>query len=383
MTKLIAVLVFCSMHASLYAQKKQFDQNRNLPVSELAHYINTALNREFDERQDPGVAVSIIHNGRVIIRNRKGVVDLEDYKLIGPHTGFYIASVIKPLTAEVILRLSEKGKIKLHDSIIDILPALPPYMKEVTVLNLLNHSSGIPDYYRHITWREPVIDNAHILSLLTEKSDSLLFTPGEKFDYSNSNFILLAEIAEEVSGISFAKLMQEMIFKRFEMEDSFVFTGFESLDNVATGYRYVNGEFLINDYSRIEFQKGVIGTYNMKTYGAGGMFASQSDLEKWVLNMQKLMGTHEMEMQLQGIKVPEDRYPFLNDVSYRTGWYSSFLGQKKILWHSGEFAGYRSLVMHVPQAGIGLIIAANDGSFSAEEFGLDLIQYISQKLHSL
>lgn len=169
----------------------------------------------------PGVATGVVRDGQVIYERVAGYADLSDSIRITPRTRFNIASNGKQFTALAVLMLAEEGKVHLSDDIRMYLPTLYPDLESpISIEHLLNHSSGIRDVYdlwslQGLTWWEHSFANADALALL-ERQRTLNFTPGTRRLYSNSNYILLAEIIAKASGESFVQYTTRL-FQRLNM----------------------------------------------------------------------------------------------------------------------------------------------------------------------
>ena len=159
--------------------------------------------------EGPGLAVLVKMNGRVVYEGAAGMADRIRGVRITGKTTFELASASKPLTASAVLKLVEAGSIYLDDSAKKWLPDLPNDWSEITVRDLLTHQSGIPDYMVGMAIRDaPRLLDGLTNEMLTARwraSPALLFTPGSRSQYSNSNFVLLAEIVAIASGRPFAQ----------------------------------------------------------------------------------------------------------------------------------------------------------------------------------
>ena len=152
--------------------------------------------------------VLIAKGGKVVFEKGYGYADREKQLPNSPETEFRIGSVTKPFTATLILQLQEKGKLSITDPVSKYLPEYPKG-DSITIANLLNHTSGIPSItsmkqYYQVWMKEPA---THELSISRFKNEPLRFSPGSKFEYSNSNYILLSYLAEKVSGKAFEELL--------------------------------------------------------------------------------------------------------------------------------------------------------------------------------
>jgi CubicO group peptidase (beta-lactamase class C family) len=220
----------------------------------------------------PGIATAIIQDGKVIYEKYAGFADLTDSTLIKNSTRFNIASNGKQFTALAILSLVDKKKLKLSDDIRKWFPNLYPNVKEkITIQNLLNHTSGIRDCYdlwslQGYTWWEKSFNNYDVLTLI-EKQTDLNFKPDTKYLYSNTNYILLALLAEKVTKKTFAEYTNEM-FRQLNMPN----TSFES------DYKNIRGHI-----ARAYFNFGTWTTYNWiwNVVGDGNIFSTLEDQIQW------------------------------------------------------------------------------------------------------
>ncbi len=347
-----------------YSQLTKLSSN---PYSGFSPYLNNELNQKLDDRLDPGIAVSIISDQQVQIRNMKGVDNLSSSQLLSATTSFYLASVTKPMTAQVVHELVDNNQLRLSQKVRSILPGLPKYMNNVTIQDLLTHQSGIPDYYQYITWREPLIDNAYVFKLLRDSVKNLNFSSGTKYEYSNANYILLAEVIEELTGTSYSDMLNQTVFDDYNMTNSSVGSPKKSL-RPAIGYNFKNDVFLRNDYRSIEFPGGFVGNFNKVTYGSSGVFSTLSDLERWVLNLYEI--DYFQNIESNDVRVEQTFEAPVKDVSYTHGWLKGSLLGYDIFWHSGGFGGYRNIIVCIPEIEFAIIALSNNGKFDAEGSGL-------------
>jgi len=365
--KYLIILFLVISHVCVTAQT--LEKVVSNPLSGYSSYLNNDLAHKLDDTMDPGIAVSVIYRNQVKIRNLKGVEEINTKRkqLVTPSTSFYLASVTKPMTAQIILKLVQSGKVSLSEKIGNYLTELPGFMLNIPVSNLLSHSSGIPDYFQYITWRETSIDNKYILSLMREKMKQLDFTPGTSYAYSNSNYVLLALIIEKVTGNSYRYEIESEIFKAVGMNQSSVGAPADGL-HPAIGYRYMDGKFMINDYKRIEFQNGIIAPFNKSAYGASGVFSTLADLEKYLID---LLGQEYFQ------SLPPDKTKINYEIAgvknayYGSGWFTGKINGREVYWHSGEFAGYRNILLLVPELSFAIVVLSNNGNINPEELVLN------------
>ena len=165
----------------------------------------------------------VAKNGVILFERTSGFRDRKNKERLTADTPIHVASISKVATALAILRLCDQGKIKLDEDIRTYLPGLP--YEGITVRMLLNHRSGIPyyGYFTHRTWDlGTTLSNRDILKLIKKHRFPLNFKPNNKFSYCNTNYALLALIAENISGIEFPVLMKQLIFDPLGMNNSLI-----------------------------------------------------------------------------------------------------------------------------------------------------------------
>lgn len=300
----------------------------------------------------PGVAVLAVRDGIKVYNKQFGLANME-YKIpIKENTAFNIASITKQFTAMGIMILAEDGKLGLNDSIVKYIPEISHYCGNVTIRCMLNNTSGIENYYRileRVNRKSLAITNEDVLNLLFNEN-SLLFSPGEKFDYSNSNYVLLAVVIERVTGLSYDEFMNKNIFSVLGMKNSFVFDEKQPIiSGRAYGYR-VKNDIICCDY------------YDALTTGDGGVFSTTDDLYLWdqALYTDKLVGRGSIELAFTPGKSNKGRR-FEED--YGFGWAIGAYNGTIRLWHSGLDAGFRSLITRFPEDRITIVLLSNNSEF--------------------
>ncbi|MEM6718173.1 MAG: serine hydrolase domain-containing protein [Bacteroidota bacterium] len=220
----------------------------------------------------PGVAAGIVKDGKIIYTKYAGYANLEDKVFIGEDSRFNIASNGKQFTAFAILTLEEKGKLSLDDDIRKYLPKLYKNIKHpIKIKHLLNHSSGIRDVYslwslQGYTWWKQEFDNSDAMELL-QKQNALNFESGSKYLYSNSNYIVLTQIIEKVTGTSFVAYTDQM-FKDLSMPNTSFVADFKNIRGpIAKPY------FNFDGWSTYDW------TCNL--HGDGNLFSTLEDQLQW------------------------------------------------------------------------------------------------------
>lgn len=240
---------------------------------------------DFDTKDHPAVAATIIHKGEVIYKKAFGSAVLDHKVPATIETKFQLAGLSKHFTAFAVLLLEEQGKLSLADDIRTYLPQLPEYKETITIDHLMSMTSGLPDFWtlKNIAgWhRDDVFTQAHAMDLI--KRSTPAFSPGEDYIYSNTDVLLLSEIVAAVSGKTFPRFLKEEVFDPVGMSNSLVVDDFEQfIPNVAASYERTEDGF-----KRSALNYGITGATNM--------YASIDDLSKWELNLQNpIVGSRQI-----------------------------------------------------------------------------------------
>jgi len=196
-------------------------------------------------------------NGTLLVANKDSIIyqgsfgyaNVEKKDTITSETIFPIASLTKQFTATGILILQEDGKLSIDDKMSKYIE-VPSCMKTITIKNLMNHTSGIPDYVSH-----QVEKTTHSILNYISSIDKLKFIPNTQHSYSNTGYFLLGQIIEKVSGKSYGSFLQERIFKPIGMSHTFVYDGKEY--KRAIGYDLAWNR---NDYLMFTSDGGILST---------------------------------------------------------------------------------------------------------------------------
>ena len=319
----------------------------------------------------PGAAVLVIHNGKPMFRRGYGVTDLRTPHPIDEHTNFRLASFTKQFTATAVMLLARDGKLHYDEYLTDFFPEFPGYGKSITVRNLLNHTSGLPDYEDILMKqypdtpeeRIPQILDAGVLKLL-EQQTSGRFSPGSRWEYSNSGYAVLAMIVEKVSGKSFGEFLQERIFTPLEMTNTLAYEkGKNEVPHRAYGHSKDDGAWRETDQSPTS-----------AVLGDGGIYSSLDDLEKWdrALRQHTLLSENEVRPALTRVQPTEGpaKSPEGQPVSYGFGWFLDPYQGHKRMWHDGNTIGFRTTIQRFPDNKLTIIVLANRADLDPQALAL-------------
>lgn len=288
--------------------------------------------------------VLIAEKGNVIYKKSFGLRDETKKLPLDDNSIFELASVSKQFTAMAIVLLEQKGKLKYDDPIAKYIPELGFY-NEITVRQLLNHTGGLPDYMQLIGTKgdtTKINTNKDIITLFAKEKPAADFTPGSKFDYSNTGYALLASITEKASGTTYADFLADNIFKPLKMNNTFVYTrrlAPKKIDNYAYGYVFdANHKKILPDNdpnnNYVICLDGIVGD--------GTVNSTTTDLLKWdrALYTDKLVSKKSLELVFTPPVLPDNE-----KTNYGFGWMvnkSDDYG--KIANHSGGWPGYVTFI---------------------------------------
>jgi CubicO group peptidase (beta-lactamase class C family) len=288
-----------------------------------------------------GVAL-IAENSKPVYYKAFGYREFENKIPLQKTDIFELASVSKQFTAMIIMMLKEKGLLNYDDSISKYLEI--PY-KGITIRNLLTHTSGLPDYQDIMDkyWdKTKVAGNPDCIEYLNKYAPPKHFEPGEKYEYSNTGYMLLASIAEKASGKDFIEMCHQWIFKKLKMKSTDIRTLEEkkATKNFAIGHIYVEER---NKWVRADsFPSSNYTIWLGNRKGPGRISSTASDLLKWdkALYTEKLIKQSTLQEAFTPMKLNDG-----NISNYGFGWEirtdPSF---GKIVQHNGDNPGYKTQI---------------------------------------
>jgi len=300
---------------------------------EKARVIDSILQEKAKKHYFNG-NVLVAYKGSCIYSESFGYADMLRRKKLEKTDIFQLASVSKQFTAMAIMILKERNLLSYDDSVSKYIPEFP--YPRITVRMLLNHTSGLPNYYwlvEHHWHGRKSPNNEEIIKMLAEHKLNLYFTPGRRWDYSNTGYIVLASIVERVSNQSFADFMQTNVFDPLKMENSFVYSSSE--DNIKK-------DRLIGYYYRGRRYRMIPETVNDGAVGDKGVYSTTEDLYKWdqALYHNKLVTDSTMCEAISTFKL-RGKY----EIPYGFGFRIRKRNDKKVAYHHGKWNGFRTSIM--------------------------------------
>lgn len=290
--------------------------------------------------------IMVLHKGRPVYTKTAGLADLRSHTVIELDSPFQLASVSKIFTATAVLQLQEQGLVHLDSAICTYLPEWP--YKDQCVRNLLTHRSGLSRYMAVAGWYWPdkqvPLGNQDVFNQFVQHEPLTFFTPDSGFNYCNTNYVVLAEMVERVSGKSFPCYMQDHIFDPLEMHNAFIYSKSDStLVPEVKGYK--PGRRRYNEAWK-DYIDGVWGDKNV--------YASLSDIQKFEAALWD--GSILSDRTLADMWTPGSPERQFN---YGLGWRIRLHADRYIPYHFGWWRGFRTCYIHDPESGIGLIMLSN------------------------
>ncbi len=294
----------------------------------------------------------------VLFSKGYGSADLEWDVPNSPATKFRLGSVTKQFTAASILLLEERGKLSVQDPVKKYLPDAPAAWDKITIFHLLTHTSGIPNFtaFPDYPKLEPFATTAEqVVARFRDKP--LEFEPGEKWNYSNSGYVLLTYLIEKITGGSYPAFIQENIFTPLGMKDSGYDSNSAIIPHRASGYaRNMNGQFENAGFVHMTVPQG-----------AGALYSTTQDLLKWE---QGLFGGK----LLRPASLEKMTAPFKNN--YAFGLTVQTIGGHKVIEHGGAIQGFNTDLAYYPDDKLTVVVLGNVNGAAPEQIATKLAALI-------
>jgi CubicO group peptidase (beta-lactamase class C family) len=314
--------------------------------------LNSHIESLFESCDNPdipgGFAAAVIHNGEVIFKKGYGSANNEHNIPFTTRTVTDFASVAKQFTGFAIATLADQGRLNLDDDIRLYIPDVPDFGDTITIRHLLHHTSGIRDWVGLVKiagrYDEDVITEEFIMKLVKHQRE-LNFRPGERYQYSNTGYFLLARIVTVVTGQPFPEWMRDNVFAPLGMDNTRFVSDFrEILPGRA------------DSYVRDDFGRYANTTSNLESCGSSSLFSTIDDMIKWVVNLEtrSLGGDGLWEAML--------RPGVLNNGEETSYGYGLSLGEKRgytSFGHGGSWGGYLCTVTRYPDLGLSYVLVFN------------------------
>jgi CubicO group peptidase (beta-lactamase class C family) len=313
--------------------------------------VDAFVGAEMREQRIPGVALAVLREGKSVKAQGYGLANVELNVAVKPETVFQTGSVGKQFAATAVMMLVEEGKVGLDDKLSKYLEGTPAAWEDVTVRNLLTHTSGIADYTDSKYTKAGGLINlrgdyseAELYQKLVQLP--LNFETGTKWKYSNTGYVLLGFLIHKVTGEFYGDFLQERIFRPLGMSATQIISEADIVPNRASGYELLKGE--------IKNQKWVSATLN--TTADGALYTNVVDLGKWdaALYTEKLLKRASFEQMWTPVKLKDGKtYP------YGFGWFLNETNGHRLIEHDGSWQGFTMNISRYVDDKLTVIVMTN------------------------
>jgi len=305
-----------------------------------------AILAAYNSNKNPGASVLVYQNDKILFQKGYGVKSAEGNDKITPTTNFRLASLTKQFTAMSVLLLVKNKKISLEDPLTKYFSSFPSYGKKIKIKHLLTHTSGLIDYEDLMPPNQ--VEQLHDTNCLQLMflTDSLYFSAGTKYKYSNTGYAILALIVERVSGQSFASFLKENIFKPLDMKNTLAYEADKSvISDRAYGNTFENDTWTQTDQS-----------LTSAVLGDGGIYTNTIDMTKWVKALwdYKLL---PLAMQKEAWSRKKTENGTL--INYGYGWEVEEYNNKTHPHHNGSSIGFRNHILLFPDQKLMVLLLTN------------------------
>lgn len=321
-----------------------FNNPDNLPFDEKF--------TRYDETDCPGLAVMVIQDGVTKFKKGYGNSNLATKDKIDCDTNFRMASVSKQFTAMAVAILEEQGKIARNDYISKYLSDVPKYMRKIEVWHLVHHLSGLPDYADTL-WSsdksKPLVSNHDVYDYY-KNQNKLDFAAGEKHEYSNGGYSLLALVIENAAG---------QLLKDFSRENIFIPAGMKNTSIIEYPSNIRNQAI---SYSEWPFFEDIDFNTGNALQGEDGVYTSLNDMESWLnaIDNNRLVSASTTKRIFSPVHTTNGE-----QVKYGYGWGWGKYYSMDMIVHGGSWVGFNTVVAKSPEKNTWLVGFSNTDAISS------------------
>jgi CubicO group peptidase (beta-lactamase class C family) len=305
--------------------------------------IDRVVNQQMLANQIPGVSLAVLREGRIVHLKSYGLANVEHQAPVKPATVFQSGSMGKQFTAAAVMLLVQENKLSLDDRISRYFPDAPATWKDITVWNLLTHTSGLGDYPPEIDLRR---DYTEAELLASFKKAALDFAPGSSWSYSNTGYVILGILIRKISGKFYGDFISERIFQPLQMTTARVISESDIVPDRAAGYRLVKGELKNQDWV----------SPSTNSTADGSLYFSILDLVKW----DAALYTEKPLTQTSRDKIwTAARLHDSTTKDYGFGWHLGEFHGRRLAFHGGAWQGFKTFIIRFLDTKLTIIFLAN------------------------
>ncbi len=321
--------------------------------------VDSVLTRLYEQQLFNG-SILVAEKGKILYKKAFGIAGT-DGRLLTTASSFNLASVSKQFFAVMVMMLKEQGKLEYDAPVQKYLPSFP--YPGISIRHLLNHTSGLPEYFDIAERNRSLLDtltNESMLALLAAKKPALVFATGAKFAYCNTNYTTLASVIEKIAGMSCGRFFEEKIVKPLQLKNTYIYnlTMKQYPASRVFGFRYKNGKPVTDDLVWLD---GIVGD--------GNIYSSVEDLYIWeqALYTEKLLKQSTFKEAITPGKLNNG-----NTTSYGFGWFISKDGEE--VDHTGGWAAFINYIDRFTAGKQTYIILSNSANGSARVIVKNILQ---------
>ena len=329
--------------------------------------LDTYINREMNNWNLPGLAITIVKDGKVIVSKGYGVQELGKDKKVNDETLFQVASCTKAFTATAVAMLATQKKISLDDTVTKWLQDFKLYdplaTKQVTVRDLLCHRLGLQTFQGDFANWGSNHTRAEIIGLMAKEKPVYGFRA--QFGYCNAGFLTAGEIIPKVTGTSWDDFLQQNIFTPLQMtRTSTTYAALKADNNASKGHTYWDKKEQVVAYDNVD-NLGPAASISSCVKDFSHWLLMQLDSGKYngkeVVPFAALQETRKPQMIIPGTP---SLFPGMHYQVYGLGWYTADFYGKKVIWHNGGTSGFLTTTCFVPELNLGFAIFTNSDNNS-------------------
>ena len=321
-----------------------------------------AIFATWDQPGSPGCAVAVAQNGNLVYSRGYGYANL-DYDIpITPQTVFDIGSVSKQFNAAVLTMLALEGKLSLDDNVRKWLPELPEFEQPITLRHMMYHTSGLRDYLNlfPLAGRGDYFPISHeqILDMMS-RQEALIFPPGDRYRYSNTAYMLLAQVIERASGKSIGEQVSQRIFEPLGMTGSYAY------DDLTQIIPFRGTGYARDDDGGVQ----IVHNYNFDVVGDGQLYSTMEDLLRWDHYL------HGGTPDIYSSMLTEGHLNSGEGTGYAQGIVLGEYRGLRTVGHSGSSWGFRTQLVRFADPALSIAVSCNQDQINASRLARQVADY--------
>jgi CubicO group peptidase (beta-lactamase class C family) len=329
--------------AIIFVATPCFAQSMSREDRASAVKVDRIVNQQMLANKIPGVSLAVLRKGKIVLLRSYGLANVEHQVPVKPTTVFQSGSIGKQFTAAAVMLLVQENKLSLDDKLSKYFPDVPTTWKDITVWNLLTHTSGLGDYPPEIDLRRDYTEDKLFASFVKAPLD---FEPGSSWNYSNVGYVTLGILIRKITGEYYGDFIRDRIFQPLQMTTARVISEADIVPNRAAGYRLVKGELKNQDWV----------SPSTNSTADGSLYFSILDLVKW----DAALYTDQPLTQGSRNKIwtaAQLREGATKD--YGFGWHLGVYHGRRLVFHGGAWQGFKTFIIRFLDTELTIIVLAN------------------------